>query len=57
VSRLNQNHSSIKKVAVIGAGISGLGCAYSLQKDIGMHVTLFEGGQHIGGIVIRLIFQ
>lgn len=49
MSRLNQNHSSIKKVAVIGAGISGLGCAYSLQKDIGIHVTLFEGGQHIGG--------
>ena len=49
MSRLNQNHSSIKKVAVIGAGISGLGCVYSLQKDIGIHVTLFEGGQHIGG--------
>jgi predicted NAD/FAD-binding protein len=49
VSRLNQNHASIKKVAVIGAGISGLGCAYSLQKNIGIHVTLFEGGQHIGG--------
>ncbi len=49
MSRLNQSHSSIKKVAVIGAGISGLGCAYSLQKDIGIHVTLFEGGQHIGG--------
>ncbi len=49
MSRLNQNHASIKKVAVIGAGISGLGCAYSLQKNIGIHVTLFEGGQHIGG--------
>jgi predicted NAD/FAD-binding protein len=49
VSRLNQNHSLIKKVAVLGAGISGLGCAYSLQKNIGIHVTLFEGGQHIGG--------
>jgi predicted NAD/FAD-binding protein len=49
VSRLNQKHASIKKVAVIGAGISGLGCAYSLQKNIGIHVTLFEGGQHIGG--------
>ena len=49
MSRLNQNHSLIKKVAVLGAGISGLGCAYSLQKNIGIHVTLFEGGQHIGG--------
>ena len=49
MSRVNQNHASIKKVAVIGAGISGLGCAYSLQKNIGIHVTLFEGGQHIGG--------
>ena len=39
----------MKKIAVIGAGISGLGCAYSLQKNADVHVTLFEGGQHIGG--------
>ena len=39
----------MKKIAVIGAGISGLGCAYSLQKNANVHVTLFEGGQHIGG--------
>jgi len=49
VSHLNQNHSSMKKIAVLGAGISGLGCAYSLQKNANVHVTLFEGGQHIGG--------
>ena len=38
-----------KKVAIVGAGISGLGCAYALQKNTGVHVTLFEGGAHIGG--------
>lgn len=38
-----------KKIAIVGAGISGLGCAYALQKSAGVHVTLFEEGAHIGG--------
>ena len=38
-----------KKVAIVGAGISGLGCAYALQKNTGVHVTLFEEASHIGG--------
>jgi len=38
-----------KKVAIVGAGISGLGCAYALQKNAGVHVTLFEEAAHIGG--------
>ena len=38
-----------KKVAIVGAGISGLGCAYALQKNAGVHVTLFEEASHIGG--------
>lgn len=38
-----------KKVAIVGAGISGLGCAYALQKNTGVHVTLFEKASHIGG--------
>ena len=43
-------HSSPqKKVAIVGAGISGLGCAYALQKNAGVHVTLFEEASHIGG--------
>lgn len=49
MSRLHQNNLPIKKVAIVGAGISGLGCAYSLQKSSGIHITLFEGGDHIGG--------
>lgn len=44
------SHSSPqKKVAIVGAGISGLGCAYALQKNTGVHVTLFEEASHIGG--------
>lgn len=44
-----QPHSPQKKVAIVGAGISGLGCAYALQKNAGVHVTLFEEASHIGG--------
>ncbi|QWE00336.1 FAD-dependent oxidoreductase [Polynucleobacter sp. JS-Mosq-20-D10] len=38
-----------KKVAVIGAGISGLGCAYTLRQHPDLEITIFEGGNHIGG--------
>jgi predicted NAD/FAD-binding protein len=40
---------SKKKVAIIGAGISGLGCAYALRKHPDLDITIFEGGDHIGG--------
>ena len=38
-----------KRVAIVGAGISGLGCAYALRQDPNVDVTVFEGGNHIGG--------
>ncbi len=38
------------KVAVIGAGISGLSAAYWLKKD-GYDVTIFEKADHIGGSI------
>ncbi len=38
-----------KKVAIIGAGISGLGCAYALRQHPDLDLTIFEGGNHIGG--------
>lgn len=38
-----------KKVAIIGAGISGLGCAYALRQHPELDLTIFEGGNHIGG--------
>ncbi len=37
------------KIAVIGAGISGLGCAYALSKLPNVELTIYEGGDHIGG--------
>lgn len=37
-----------KRLAVIGAGISGLVCAYELQK-LGFDVEVFEKGSHVGG--------
>ena len=40
---------SKKRIAIIGAGISGLGCAYALRQHPDFEITLFEGGDHIGG--------
>jgi uncharacterized protein len=40
----------MKRIAVIGAGIAGLGAAYRLATSPGeRHVTLFEAGGHFGG--------
>ena len=38
-----------KRIAIIGAGISGLGCAYALRQHPEFEITLYEGGDHIGG--------
>jgi protoporphyrinogen/coproporphyrinogen III oxidase len=38
------------RVAVIGAGISGLACAYRLQQAA-MDVTVFESSDHPGGLI------
>ena len=41
---------AMKRIAVIGAGISGLGAAHHLSTSPGLRrVTLFEAGQHFGG--------
>lgn len=39
--------SAPKKIAVIGAGISGMGAAYMLSED--HHVTLYEAEPRLGG--------
>lgn len=38
----------IMKIAVVGAGISGLSCAWQLARS-GLDVTLFEQGDYFGG--------
>ena len=40
---------SQKRIAIIGAGISGLGCAYALRQHPEFEITLYESGDHIGG--------
>ena len=40
---------SKKRIAIIGAGISGLGCAYALRQHPEFEITLYEAGGHIGG--------
>ncbi len=40
---------SKKRIAIIGAGISGLGCAYALRQHDEFEITLYEAGDHIGG--------
>ena len=36
-----------KKIAIVGSGISGLTCAYLLNKE--HDISVFEGGDYIGG--------
>lgn len=40
---------SKKRIAIIGAGISGLGCAYGLRNHPDLEITIYEAGNHIGG--------
>lgn len=37
----------MERIAIIGSGISGLGCAYFLHRH--HDITVFEAGSHIGG--------
>jgi predicted NAD/FAD-binding protein len=38
-----------KRIAIIGAGISGLGCAYRLRQHPDFEITIYESEKHIGG--------
>ena len=42
----------MRRVAVIGGGISGLACAYDLKQAVaGLRVDLFESGPELGGAI------
>ncbi len=41
---------SMKSVAIIGGGITGLTAAFNLQQR-GVPVTLYEGSGRIGGVI------
>lgn len=46
----------LKKIAVIGGGISGMACVQRLFElkgtgDLPIEVTLFEAGSHLGGVI------
>ncbi len=40
----------MKKIAIIGAGLTGLTTAFCLRKN-NIDITLFESTQHIGGVI------
>ena len=40
----------MKKIAIIGAGLTGLTTAFYLRKN-NIDITLFESTQHIGGVI------
>ena len=53
----NQNATPQKKLAIIGAGISGLGCAYHLRNYPSLEVTIFEKENRLGGHSNTIDFQ
>ncbi|MDB0062217.1 FAD-dependent oxidoreductase, partial [Octadecabacter sp.] len=44
---MTNKNGAIKRIAVIGAGISGMAAAHELAKD--RQVVLFEAEQRLGG--------
>jgi len=41
----------MKRVAIVGGGLSGLSAAYQLSRDAQVEFTLFEASERLGGIV------
>jgi len=43
-------YTHVKRIAIVGAGVAGLQLAERLQKVDGMHVTIFESTNKVGGV-------
>lgn len=43
----------VRKIAILGAGLSGLSCAWHLSKqnNIPVDITVYEASDHVGGVV------
>ena len=42
----------MRRVVIVGGGISGLAAAYRLQRIAGLEVTLLEAEQRLGGKIL-----
>ena len=45
-----------KKIAIVGAGITGLSCAEQLTKA-GFEVTIYDKSNHVGGRTSRKVIE
>lgn len=51
VKNIKSNEASELKIAIVGAGASGLTLAYALERNLGHKVTVFESNDRVGGKV------
>lgn len=47
---------SLLKIAIVGAGLSGLSCAATL-KEFGIKATVFDSSHHVGGRLSSEVFE
>ena len=52
----NSSQDRPKRIAIVGGGISGIGCLWGL-KDLDYDVYLYEAGSRLGGHANTMMFQ
>ena len=48
---MNNDGKEVRRIAVIGGGISGLAAAWYLQRSADVEVHLFESSSQVGGVI------